>query len=273
MQSKMKIAVVLLLGIATTACNKNSDETKARLLVEEAGRLVCAEQYNTAKIKLDSVHLLYPKQVASRRAAKQLSDSIVYLEALKTAHYSDSLLQITTPKVDSLTKLFKYEKNDRYEDYGKFTHCLLKTDNNIDRCFLQTQVNENLQLMLKSFYVGPKAISHTIVKLSAGENHQQAQGSLHQFNTGANYEILTIENAQAESLLQFVDAFRNERMKVELINDKQKTAYTYYLIPNEKKALADTYQLFVSMRDLKQLEQQNNTAQRQISYFLQKKKQ
>lgn len=273
MQMKIKFIVVLLLAVAIVSCNKNTEATNARQLVDEANQLVQLEQYNAAKTKLDSVHLLYPKQVASRRAAKHLSDSIVYLEALKTAHYSDSLLQVIAPKADSLTRLFRYEKNDKYEDCGKFTHRLLKTDNNTDRCFLQAQVNENVQLVVKSFYIGEKYISHIAVRLSAAENSRQLSGTLHKFEAGARHEILTIENGEAGQLLQFVDAFRTERIKVELLRDEQKCAYTYYLMQNEKKALADTYQLYVTMRDLKQLEQLSNTANRQISYFLQKNQQ
>lgn len=73
------VSIFLLLS-----CSGMSDAEKAAALVDSARSLVIAGQLNEAKIRLDSVHYSYPKCVAQRRLAKDLQDSVVFIEAQRT---------------------------------------------------------------------------------------------------------------------------------------------------------------------------------------------
>ena len=74
----MKKYFFIFLVLVLVACQP-SDEERAQLILTEAQTLVDAGQWRQARIVLDSLHATYPREVAHRRLAKALSDSITYL--------------------------------------------------------------------------------------------------------------------------------------------------------------------------------------------------
>ncbi len=266
----MKYNRIVMLGLiivgALSACSK-SDAELAQERVEEARTLVQNNQLNQAKILLDSVHTLYPKEVPSRRAAKHLNDSITYLEAQRTLAYSDSMLQTLLPQVDPLLKKFRYEKNDKYEDEGKYVHYLLKTTSNTSRCYLQCYVSDQRKTSLKSYYFGAKPIQQERITLTANEMSVDFSGTQHSFEAEGWYEILTLDEEHALQLLNFISAHKQDRIKVTLSG---KSNYIYYLQANEKEALEQTYLLGTLMRDIRRLEENINIANKQIARYNEK---
>ena len=260
MKKALFFAALILMMLS---CNtKEKEMKKAHERVVTAQQLVDEGNLNAAKIQLDSVHILYPRQVTVRREAKALMDSIVYIEAKRNLEYSDSLLQPLLPQVDAMLKKFYHEKNGEYEFYGRYVHKLLPTDRNINRCFIQSYVNEDVRTVLKSYYYGTKAIQHNQVTFAVGDDYQTFSGSTHSFeNQGGQYEILSLAEEDALTALAFIGNHQKDRIKVTL---KGSGTYTYYLNDNEKKALAETCQLALTMRDVRKLEQQINVANRQI---------
>ncbi len=249
------------------SCGK-SDEELAMERVQYAQELIDNNALNQAKIALDSVHALYPREVAARRIAAYLSDTITYIEAQRTLAYSDSLLQPLLPQVDKVLKQFRYVKDERYERDGKYVHHLLRTQTNTNRCFLQCYVSDQRETCVKSYFYGDYKLNQQEIKLSAGESETAFMGSNHAFEAEGWHEILTLQEEAALQLLNFVSAHKAERIRLTLIG---KTQYVYYLQKNEKEALEQTYLLGTLMRDIRQLEQNINVATRQIERFENKK--
>ena len=114
-----------------------SDTECAQTLLDEARLLVDNGQWRQARIVLDSLHATYPREVEQRRIAKAMEDNITYMEAERTLAYADSILPPLLTQADKLLKQFKYEKNEKYEDKGRYVHRLLNTGSNTARNFLQ----------------------------------------------------------------------------------------------------------------------------------------
>ncbi len=245
------------------SCGK-SDAELAMERVEQARELVQTNQLNQAKIALDSVHVLYPREVPARRAAKSLSDSIVYIEAQRTLAYSDSMLNVLLPQVEPLLKQFRYEKNEKYEDEGKYVHYLLKTTSNTSRCYLQCYVSDQRKTTLKSYYFGNRPLNHERIILTANEMNIEQTGTHHGFEAEGWHEILTLNEENALQLLNFISAHKQDRIKVTLSG---KSDYIYYLQQNEKEALEQTYLLGILMRDIRRLEESINLANKQIARY------
>ena len=161
------VSILLLIS-----CGGTSDAEKASALVDSARSLVIEGQLNEAKIRLDSVHSSYPKCVAQRRLAKALQDSIVFIEAQRTLSYSDSLLTTLQQQADPLLKKFAYEKQEQYEDHGRYVHRLLRTDNNLDRCYLQVYITDDYQALVKSYYAGNSELLQPSVEMCVGDDCQ-----------------------------------------------------------------------------------------------------
>lgn len=259
-------------GIAflLVACGP-SDTECAQALIDEARQLVDEGQWRQARFVLDSVHAVFPKEVDQRREAKALEDSIVYLEAQSTIVYTDSILPPLLNKVDSLLTQFRYEKDSKYEDYGRYVHRTLSTMNNISRNFLQVYVRDDRKTIVKSYYYGSYFVNQQSVVLSSDGEEVCFTGNNHSFESEGWHEIMTIEDEYALQLLNFISSHISDRIRVMGKGIKSTHTWVYYLNDKEKRALSDTYQLGWLMKDIKRLEDIQQTAYRQIERYERKK--
>jgi hypothetical protein len=264
--TKQNLFICALCAMLFTACQP-SEEQRAATLVNDAKQLVDGGQWRQARIVLDSLHLTYPKQVAQRRLAKALEDSITYLEAQRTLAYVDTLLPPLLAQADQLIKRFKYEKNEKYEDHGKYVHRLLSTGSNTSRNFIQAYVLDSRQTVVKSYYYGTYQVNQQTLRLSANGEETTFSGRNHHFQDGAHHEIMTFDEDNALAVLNFINTHQNSKVRVEGIGDKPTRNWVYYLNDKEKEALSDTYQLGFLMKDINQLERMQRTANAQINRY------
>lgn len=269
MKSTYRITHLLFAGLVCAillGCQPSAED-KANALLDEAKGMVDDGQWRQARILLDSIHSTYPKQVDQRRVAKALGDSITYLESRRDVVYYDSILQPLLPQADQLLKAFKYEKDERYEDHGRYVHRLLRTNNNTSRCFLQAYVQDDNVAIVKSYYYGGSAMGQQSIGLSAGGEEARFSGSNHAFQAEGWHEIMTIENDDALQLLNFVSTHMSEHVRVNGVGDKPHKTWVYYLSDTEKQALNQTYQLGVLMRDIGKLEHIIDVASTKIQRY------
>lgn len=266
---KQHIFICALCAITLIACQPSAEQ-QATALISDAQALVDSGQWRQARIVLDSLHNTYPKQVAQRRLAKALEDSITYLEAQRTLAYTDTLLPPLLEQVDRLIKRFKYKKNADYEDYGKYVHRLLNTGSNTSRNFLQAYVLDNRQTIVKSYYYGNIQVNQQSILLHSEGEDTKFAGRNHHFQDGAHHEIMTIENEDALALLNFISTHYQHKIRVEGKGDKPNRNWVYYLNDQEKQALSDTYQLGWLMKDINRLEQMQRVSNAQINRYKQR---
>ncbi|MCQ2342102.1 MAG: hypothetical protein MJZ75_01220 [Paludibacteraceae bacterium] len=235
------------------------------------------KRLNIVWILLASVVLIgcghRPGKVDIMRAEKAERDSLKYIQALHNLHYSDSLLQVLLPQSDPLLKSFIYSKDEKNEDHGHYVHRLLQTTSNTARNFLQAYVTDNYRVSVQSYYYGAQACDQRMVRLSAGEDFVEKEGSNHAFEVEGWHEILTIEDDDAKQLLSYIATHTAERIKVSALDAGHKAHSTYYLNEQEKKALADTYQLAIIMSNIDALERAIRVANLQIEKYESRKAQ
>ena len=261
-----KIVYFSLCALLLVACAP-SDTEQAQVLVQQAQTLVDNGQWRQARIVLDSVHATYPREVAQRRLAKALGDSITYLEAQSTLAYADTMLPPLLEQSDKLLKQFKYEKETQDEDKGRYVHRLLHTNSNTARNFLQAYVRDDRQTIVKSYYYGSYQVNQQQVTLSAQGEEVRFSGSNHAFEVEGWHEIMTLEDENALQLLNFISAHHSDRVRVHGAGIKPNHTWVYYLNDKEKEALSATYQLGFLMKDILRLEQMANTARNQIAHY------
>lgn len=259
----------LLFIILFANCSTTSDTERAQNLVNRAQQLVHDGNWRQARIILDSVHSIYPKEIAQRRLAMALEDSIVYLEAQVTFAYADSMLPPLIEKTDALIKLFRYEKDEKYEDYGRYVHRLLTTRENTSRNFLQVYVKDNREIVVRSYYFGSYSVQQQQITLTSNGEEVHFAGNNHGFESDGWHEIMTIEGESALQLLNFISSHINDRIRVQGKGTKDTHTWVYYLTKQEKQALSDTYQLGWLMKDIKHIEDIQRTARRQIDRYQQ----
>lgn len=258
-----KLLLTISVLILFFSCT-NNNKPKPQDYLSAATNAIDSCHYAQAKLLLDSVHILFPKQVDQRRLAKYYSDSIVYLEAQRSYRYADSLLSELLDKKQELTTAFRHELDTNYEDIGHYILAELRTVRNTTRCFLQAMVNDDGETVVKSFYVGRKLAQEHLTLTSTETNEQiTARGSSYEFNDGSWHSILTFDNRQSNEILNFVSAHIDNKIQITL-NDKD---YKYFLRDNEKKMLQSTYELSILLSDIKRLKQQRDLTETQITVW------
>lgn len=269
---------LILIIILMSSCKVNQEQTsnpeqEADNLLREVQTLIDNGSWRNALVLIDSIHETYPDLKNQRNRAKSLSDSITYLEAQRTATYLDTLLPPLLDQVDKLIEQkFMYEKNDKYENNGRFVHRLLSTDKNTSRNFIQAYVRDDRMTIVKSYYYGNKPVIQNSVTLLAESEQIVFSGSNHHFTTQGHHEIMTLENEQALSFLNFISTHQESRIRVKGSGTDANSSWIYYLNEKEKNALADTYQLGWLMKDIKQIEEMLDVAKNQILNYEQKLK-
>lgn len=248
-----KLFIFCVLVACLYACKKQpTDAMLAQEYVDKASEMVEQGNYNGAKMKLDSVHLLFPKSVEIRRIAKHLSDSINFIEAQKNFSYADSIRIVLDNRLTELKKEFTYEINEKYENVGRYYY------KNMSRAIGVTRieafvVGEGQEVQIRSFYAG-KNLNHNRVGLSFSDIEVVEDGSLYEMTGGE--EMTTIGGVGALNLLKFLNSQGKEKVMVLLIGEKE---YKYQLTESAQKALNKTYELYILMSDLQGAQKLINT--------------
>ena len=202
-----------------------------------------------------------PSRADQMRRDMYVKDSLQYVQALRTRAYSDSLLQTLLPTVNPLLAQFRYEKEEGYEDHGRYVHRQLVTDRNTARNYLQAYVTDDARLVLQSFYYGARPLEQRALRIAVEEGFQEAEGTNHSFEAEGRHELLSLTPDDSQRLLGLVASHSQQRVRVTLVGKREQV---YYLQTNEKQALTETLQLAKLMQDIASLERSVRTADRQI---------
>lgn len=206
------------------------------------------------------------KSVAEMRAEKRAQDSLELIRQRQSLAYYDSTLQTLLPEVDNMLKPFEYSKQSQYEDHGHYVHKLLKTNRNVEHNYLQVYADDDFNVIVKAYYCGDYVLKMHSLELIADSLTSVYHGHNHSFETDAKrHEMLSVEGDEAMRLLSFIDAYRNQKLRVRLVGEKSK--YAFYLPSQEVEAMMATYELALRMADIHELEKRVKQASLQVEKY------
>ena len=152
------LVVVFLLGCTDKETEMAQQRVNyARILIDEGS-------WNQAKKELDSVHILYPRQVDIRREAKELSDSLLCLEAQRNIEYADSAKLVILNKLNAIKKDFRYEHIEKYESCGRYQHRYFYHPGTATTG-LSASVNDDVEVDIRSFLVGSEIHHNQVTQI------------------------------------------------------------------------------------------------------------
>jgi hypothetical protein len=254
------VPLFFVILIFLSSCNKREAQEKdADKRLKHIEQLIVENAFNAAKIEIDSIHSLYPRLVSKRKIAAAFEDTITRRESSRTLAYCDSILPLKQHEADSIQKNFRLEKNVNYQDFGNFVYKTQLTESNSNRNYLKAYVDENADFYLISNYCSGK-IDHTSIEVSANDifahtdTLSTSNSAFHSFNDGgSHWESLTFKNQEDKGVGAFIAQNSSSRLKVTLYGKK---TYVYYLSDSDKKAIAETYQLWIVKKDVAQLQKE-----------------
>jgi hypothetical protein len=276
MISIKKVFFIVLTLIFLISCNsRERQEKEADIRLKHIEQLINRNSLNEAKIEIDSIHQLYPRLIDKRRMAAALEDTITRRESARSLAYCDSILPLKQHEADSIQKNFRFEKDKVYQETGNFIYKTQLTESNSNRIYIKTYVDENADFYLISNYCGGK-LEHTTLEVSANDlsahtdTINTSDPNYHSFTDGGQrWEIVTFKNEANKGVAAFIAQNASVRIKVTLHGKKN---YVYFLEDADKKAITETYHLWITKRDVVKLQKEIKKAKFKIERINRAKK-
>ena len=258
-----------IISILLSSC-KSDDTTKAKHYLHKAELFLKQGELNAAKLQLDSVHLLFPRLIPMRQAADTLMYRVRLIEAKRNLQFADSILPYQKHLADSLARAFRYEKNAKYEDVGKFTY---KTQTNVNATsiYLESYVTETGEMTLTAVYcgtpIGFSKIRTSVNDLFAETVSAKGDSRTSFSNAGKSWENVSFTDKDING----VDAFiaHNRASKIIVTLEGGKHIYSYLLSAGDKEAIGQSYYLAEMLRNVVRFKKESVKARQTIAIVCQ----
>lgn len=134
-----KIGLVALFALLLAGCD-DGGEKKAQENLRKAEAALEKENFNEAKLQIDSIRILYPKAFEARKQGVKLMQQVDLKEQRKSLIYLDSMMVVKQAQLDSVKGNFVLEKDTAYQEVGNYFYPTQTVEKNIGRSFLRGQV-------------------------------------------------------------------------------------------------------------------------------------
>ena len=265
----MKRLNLLLLFMATFllfSCEKSVEEP-ARLLLAKAKEMFADDDYNNARMLIDSISVSYPKAYKTRREAEILRREVMLKEKQRDVEYFTGMYDMLTLRRDSLVTGFVFNKDAQYQDIGYYTVPSQAIALNPFNSFLRASVKENGDAILTSYYRGAK-IAHKTLKVSAGESFVTCDSPF----VSRSYWYLGVYNERREyrygadgGVMDYI-ASATSPIKVELFGEQGK--YEYLLRSEDATAVKRVIELANLLKMVEEARCMRDEAQRALDFLI-----
>ena len=264
---------VFLCSFLLLFCACNQDEQKATALLTEAKSYYEQQQYANAKLLIDSLNKTYPKEIQVRKESRNLMRTMQLDEQARNIAFCDSVLLEEKAQAEALKSQFIFEKNDEYDEIGKFLAKSQLLEKNLQKTYLRCSVNERGEMHISSVFYGDKAINHNQLKVVAPDgSYTETQvvprdGALNYSfsNGGMISEIVTYSQSKENGVIAFIYSLSKDKLKAELINEKK--LYSFVISEADKQAIKETRDLATALTNIERLNKEIEKAKARVDYL------
>lgn len=264
---------MLLAGICGMlfACENVEEKAGAKL----AAARTAFEQgdYNASKLLIDSIKILYPKAFETRRAGIRLMQEVELKEQENTLAYLDSLMQEKNRELEAVKGKFVLEKDEEYQQTGRYLHPSQVIEKNLRRSYLRFQVTEAGQMSMTSIYCGSTPIHHVAVKVSAPDgSFAETPASKESYETtdmGYQIEKADYKLGEDGNVIGFICLNKGNNIRVDYQGERP---YSTQMTASDKQAASDVYGLAQLLSTLTEIKKNQEEARLKQEFVLRKMK-
>lgn len=268
--ASLQLSIAALLFSCSSVSEVKPDDYLMR-----AKELIQKQQFQLAKLYVDSVRIRFPKEYAKIREGLSVMREINYAEQNRTLAFCDSMLKVRQNELPAAKSSFSFEKNMEYETMGHYVFKSQLQDKNLGRTFLQTKVDEKGNLVLTSYYCGTRALNHNRVHVAASDgtyaetNAVPKDGALNYSFTdgGTRYEFVRFNRKAENGVINFILLQNQQPVRVTLLGGSPKA---YVLSKSDKQAMQAASSLSVILSDITRLLDEMRLAQAKLDYIYRK---
>lgn len=265
----MKRLFFPLLVLATSlfvSCEKSVEEP-ARQLLAKAKEHYSQNNYNNARLLIDSISVTYPKAYKTRREAEILRREVMLKEKHRDVEYFADMYEMLSERRDSLVTSFTFNKDGQYQDMGYYTVPSQAIALNPFNSFLRASVKENGDAYLTSYYRGAK-IAHRTLKVSTEESYVTCDNPF----SSRSYWYLSVYNERRDyrygtdgGIMDFI-ASATTPIKVAISGDQGK--YEYMLRSEDMAAIRSVIELSNLLKMVEEARNMRDEAQRSLDFLI-----
>ena len=265
-----KIGLSALLALAILTGCGDGGEKQAQLHLQKAEKALLLENFNEAKLQIDSIKVLYPKAFEARKKGIKLMQQVDLKEQTKTLAYLDSALLVKQAQLDSIKVNFVLEKDTAYQDIGNYFYPTQTVEKSLGLSFLRGQVNELGEMSLTSIYCAGGQLHHTSVKVSVGDLFAETPISKDSYETtdlGKSIEKSDYKVGEDGGVVGFIIANQDKNIQLQFIGDK---TYRTAMHKNDRKAIVELAELARILSGMEEIRKQQKEASLKIQFVSRK---
>ncbi|MBO4999645.1 MAG: hypothetical protein J6C58_02300 [Bacteroidaceae bacterium] len=265
-----KIGLSAMLALTILAGCGDGGEKQAQLHLQRAEAALALDNFNEAKLQIDSIKILYPKAFEARKQGIKLMQQVDLKEQRKTLVYLDSAMQVKQVQLDSIKGNFVFEKDTAYQEIGNYFYPTQVVEKNLGRSFLRGQVSELGEMSLTSIYCAGGRLNHTSVKLSVGDTFAETPMSKDSYETtdlGRIIEKADYKLGEDGGVVGFIVANQDKNIQLQFIGDK---TYRTAMQKNDRKAIVELVELARILSSMEEIRQQQKEANLKIQFVTRK---
>jgi hypothetical protein len=267
-----KLIILTCIAILAISCN-NSKEEKAEERLISAKSAADRENYNEAKLQIDSIKILYPEAFKARKEGQKLLCIVVLKEQRHNLRYLSSMLQTKQQEFEAIKRQYAFEKNAKYQDVGNYFWPTQTVERNLHRSFLRFQVSEQGIMTMTSIYYGSHSIHHRAIKVIAPNGTYtetpKSKDIYESSNLGEKTEKADYHIDQDGGVINFLYLNRNKNIRVIY---KGGDSYTTTMSSSDRQALINIYSLTRVLASIQKIKADIEEANVKIKFVLTKQK-
>ncbi|SFL00873.1 hypothetical protein SAMN05216357_110138 [Porphyromonadaceae bacterium KH3CP3RA] len=268
MRFSFQTTVLFLSVLLLFSCSGKNRGAKEYL--SQAGKAYQEGNYPLAKLKIDSIKILFPKSFDEINAGFTLMQEIRMAENRRNIVYCDSMLGVKYTELNSKLSLFDYVRDERYQEFGEYYPKAYPHQSSLSRNGLRSGVREKGVLFIESILSG-STIRHNKVKVSTADGNYAetlpvtSDGLNYRFNTQDKaYEIVRYSGNSENGVAGFIYTFRNQPISIQFIGNR---TVTVTMTDAAKKGVSDSFELSSLLLDIEQLKLEKEKSEALIRYL------
>jgi len=261
---------ILLLFISLTIFSCSGKKRDAETYLTEARKAYEESNYALAKLKIDSIKLLFPKSFDEIKAGFALMQEVRMAENKRNIAFCDSMLRESYNQLNEMLTKFDYVRDSRYQEFGEYYPKIYPYQSSLNRNGLRSGVGEKGELFIESILSG-STIRHNKIRVTAGDGSfaetlaVTSDGLNYHFQTlNKSYEIVRYTGRNENGVAQFIYIHQNEPLRVEFIGNR---TISVALSDAAKQGIAHSFELSTLLLNIEQLKFEKEKSETLIRYL------
>lgn len=258
-------SIITLLSVSCSGGQKG-----AKRYLSEAEQAYQLGNYSVAKLKIDSIQILFPKAFDEINKGFALMQDVRMAENKRNILFCDSMLTVNYALLKEMLTKFDYVRDHRYQEFGEYHPKIYPQNAVFSSNGLRSGVAEKGTMFIESVFSGSN-LRHNKVKISTRNGNfaetlsVTSDGLNYRFSTITNtYEIVRYRGNDENGIANFIFTFQNEPLTVTFIGNRTTNVV---LSDAAKKGIAQSVELSNLLLEIEQLKFEKEKSESLIKYL------